>query len=334
MGTGNRWLFAGSDAGCFRTVAGALGTSALSALDTGWCNCSLSLAPGNIAAADFTDTTGAADTVGAGETLWAHFIRRRTGSANAVYNELRVVDASDFAWIAIRWKAGTTFGLFYNSGTGAAPVWTQFGADFSLPNIDLVLDIAVTLGSPHSVSLYIDSGSGSAFNQTATFTQAAFTGARALHFETNDGTNFFGSVLCSVGLPTINAHCAAIYPTGAGTTNTFTSGTVTSIDELGVDDGDVMTSAAAAQRATFVYADVPSLGVGFTVTDFFLFTRAKNDGTNPGFIRPVHRNGVGTETVGPSFTSMDLTFKPLVARYLMTKADFDASQFGFESSDT
>jgi hypothetical protein len=328
------WLFAGSDASCFRTVAGAPGTSTSNGLDAGWSNVSMTTGSGGRAAADFTDASTAAKAVGIGETLWFHAYREFQNGHNAVFNPIEICDSAGQPWLAIRYKSGgSVFGLFYNSGTGGAPVWSQLGVDFSHPpGSNYVIDIAVTLGAPHSVSLYLNLGAGSALNQSATFVANGFTNALMAILAGQNGTTWWGGVLVSEGIPTIEAHCSVRYPTGAGNTNTFTVGTFAEIDENGISDADLMSSNTAGQRATFVYGDMPALPAGYAMGDTFLFTRAKNDGGAIGNVKPVHRPAGGPDAVGASFAGMGLTFGPFLKRYNLTKAQFDGSEFGFESA--
>lgn len=332
----NRWLFAGSDQACFRTRAGTLSTSTSLGLDSGWCNTSLAIGTGITGAADFTTSASppVADSATSGETLWIHAIWNKTSNGTTAFNWMEVNNSSDHPWVTIRWKSGTTYGIFYNSNTGASPTWTQVGTDFTLVSGDtnVTVDMKIVIGSPHTVDLYLDNGGGSALNQSVSFTQALFTQASNVTFSGSNGNSRVGSVLASVGYPTIAAHCCNRYPTGAGATNTFTSGTYADIDELGVNDADLMASNTAAQRATFVYSDIPTLSSGYAVGDTFVYTRAKNDGTAPNNLKPTRRDSGGTDNVGSSFSGMGVTFGNFLARYQISETEFNASQFGFDSA--
>jgi hypothetical protein len=99
--------------------------------------------------------------VAAGNTWYGHFSWNFTNPYANGNNQCFVNDSAGFPWVAIRCNGGSpNFGLYYNSGTGAAPVWTQIGVNFAMPQntapyqrLDIVIGIDPA-GTNHIVTLY------------------------------------------------------------------------------------------------------------------------------------------------------------------------------------
>jgi hypothetical protein len=79
--------------------------------------------------------------------------------------------------------------------------------------------------------------------------------------------------------PTIGWRVGTTYPSGAGTTNTFTSGTSADVDETIYSDADGLTSDTANQIATFATTTI--LPSGFACKGLSVTVRAKRGTTGP-----------------------------------------------------
>ncbi len=147
-------LFAGGRLDSVRVLAGApIESTTGAARDATYVDASIRIAEGDIVQADFTDTANAPVTVVTGETAYFHwedyYATTSSGTVGALLRWL--VDASGNPWLALRWVSTGNIGLYYNSGTGGAPVWTQIGANITfVSGLLYVWDIKLTLGSPHS----------------------------------------------------------------------------------------------------------------------------------------------------------------------------------------
>lgn len=327
----NRWLYAGGDLGTVRIIAGApvLNTNAGNRNAT-YCDCSIGMRSGMAFATDFKDAAGVADPAVLGETLWfrtAH-VAFAWGSST---NPIELVNSADQPWLALRALGGSSAGLFYNSGTGASPVWTQIGSNFTftLSSTLHYVDFKVTLGSPHVVELHLDN----ALVASGSFTQASLSSLYAAVFRSTVTEYNFSEMMAAVGICTINGHVFTGKPNGAGASSGM-SGASTTIDDVGVDDTDFVSSGTVGQRSTFAYSNLPSLGAGMMLGDLFMYTRAKNDGVSPLNLKPVRRTAAGVDGVGSAFAGMGAGFTEKHTRYTgITATEYDGSQFGMESAE-
>jgi hypothetical protein len=137
-------------------------------------------------------STMAPTTVTTGQTWFGHFSWNFTNPYSTLDKMLFVRDSSGNPWVAIRCNGGSpTFGLYYNSGTGGTPVWTQLGSNFSM----------VQNSSPYQrldVKVFIDGAgtnhSATVFNKevqqaTGTFSQASFTNIQDMQIFAGGGAS-------------------------------------------------------------------------------------------------------------------------------------------------
>lgn len=246
----------------------------------------------------FIDTTGGIISVGSGSTVYAHVEYTLTGSTNTLFNAWYLGDAAGNPWLALRsaTTASVLFGLFYNSGTVGAPVWTQLGASFSLTaSVRRTMDLKVTIGSPHIVELSVN---GVVQVAATTFTQALFTNAG--HYGGTGNTSgstsaglqsFFSQMMATDGLSTINGHVFSRAATGAGATSGWT-GAASDINEVVLNDTTGITAATNGLVSTFVYADI-TLPAGYYIPSVFLYSRFKNSGVAPNNFQAAYHSSAG-----------------------------------------
>lgn len=281
---------------------------------------------------DFIDSAGAPDSVVAGEVLWVMmYITDATNSTNGT-NLIELANASDQPWIAIRsfGSATNNFGLFYNSGTGASPVWTQIGT--AAAGLGMwVIRLAIDAGGNHNVQWYVDEVLVAGGN----FTQASLTSIHNAAFRGHTGNDSnISHIACSVGYSLIGARVFTGIPNAAGS-NSGMSGAYTTIDDTTsspINDGDYLVSNAAGQRSTFNFTNLPALPSNFLVGDIFLNTRVRNDGVGPLNCAPVWRFG-GVDTVGTAFSGVASGWTNHLNRFSgKTEAEYNAAEFGVESA--
>ena len=99
---------------------------------------------------------------------------------------------------------------------------------------------------------------------------------------------------------TLGRRLATLNLTGAGATNTFTSGTVADIDEAGVyADTDIISSDTDDQLYTGVTSDLSTTAQTYLVEDVLIAYRALKGGTGPQNMKGVVRIG-GTDYPSPN----------------------------------
>lgn len=334
----NRWLFAGGGQEQARVIAGTVTTSTTTSLfDAAYAD--HGVAP-NAATSRFAYDFVDGDTAVMGETVSFRFTAgRNTGApANSTFNVL--YDSAGFPWIAMRTTATAgVVALFYNSGTGVAPVWTQLGTTtIAFSSGRYVVVISLTLGSPHTLSWSVFSystGSTDLIENGITFTQASLTNIAGIEIN-NVGSStsllFYSEIAAAVGFNLTGSHIKMCKPNAAGANSGFT-GTSADIDDTTTNDTDAISSAVAGQRSTFGYTDLPVLSANESLGDTFLVTRARNDGASPTNIKPVRRSAGGVDTVGAAFVDITTAYKTFTVKYPgLSKAEIDGGQFGVESA--
>ena len=323
----NRWLYAGGDIGMMRNSGTPTSDTTAGRRNATYADHAVSGTTTAGVYADFIDSAGASDAAVTGEVLYARATLYGTGTAS-VNNFLQIVDGSDQPWIALRNTANGVAGLYYNSNTGASPTWTQIGSSGSASGL-AVWVFKVTLGSPHVIELYKDGALFASGNAT----MASFTSADALRFQGVGATaSQCSEFAATVGISLIGSNVYYGKPSAAGSNSGWT-GAYTTIDDVGIDDTDLISSGTAAQKSTFAYADLPTLAAGYTIGDLFMWTRAKNDGAAPANVKPVRRDSGSTDNVGSSFSGMGVGFAEFLTRYSgISPAEYNASEFGVESA--
>lgn len=328
----NRWLFAGGRVANFRNTGAVADSTNSNLFDATYSdsafNCSAS---GQRGIADFVDTAGASDAATTGETLYVHGRFFMNGATNTAGQMIAVLDGSDQPWLSIRTTTTSgSVGFYYNSGTGASPVWTLIGSIFVLSTGVGNLhdyDIVVTLGSPHSAELFIDAVS----KASGTFTQASFTSADAVALEYFQGNTGHSQVMAAIGFNTIGGKLPGLKASGAGS-NSGWSGAYTDVNEAVGNDATLMSAASAALKTTLAFSNLPTVPSGYILGNAFYWLRCKNDGAAPLNIKPVKRIS-GVDTTGSALSGVNTGLKNLPIQYAgLSASDINGGEFGFESA--
>lgn len=330
----DRNLYAGVKAGFLRVTAGTIAdVTTAGSFDSTYVDSSVSVgvASTNVAMCDFIDSSGASDAAVTGETLWVHFEHYCDGNEGTAGNSVTIVNGSDQPWLSFR-ATGTSgqYGLYYNSGTGGSPTWTSLVTGLSGGSTRIIVDIKVTLGSPHSYEIYV----GSSLAGSGTFTAASFTSADALELrgsQTFTRTRTYSQVMACVGYCTVGGKVPSLKASGAGS-NSGMTGAYTDVNEAIGSDASLVTSGTAAQKTTFAMSDLPSLASGLVVTDLWHSFRAKNDGTNPTNLKSVKRVG-GVDTSSSNVSGIGTGFGGFTVRYSgLSVSDINGMELGWESA--
>jgi hypothetical protein len=334
-------LFAGGRLDSVTISGTATEVTTAGSFDSTYCDASLNVTTVSSILATFRDTSSAATDLTTGQTGYLHcevyFNTANFSSANTI---ISYEDSSGFPWLALRCTGTTnTVGLYYNSGTGASPVWTQVGSGVFLVVLSTryVIDIKVTIGSPHSAELSINNS----LISSGTFTQASFTTARGGRFA-NAGTGtpqtFYSQIMATEGRSTINGKVKYSRATGAGTNSGWT-GAFGNVNEAVNSDATIDSTTTAAVRQTYAMGDV-TVPAGYAIVSVFHALRAKNDGTAPANIKSSIRSGTTNYDAASNLTGIGTSFGPLIQRYdtdpntssSWTQTTWNAAEAGYLSA--
>jgi hypothetical protein len=193
---------------------------------------------------------GAKASFAASSSFWMSF-RLYTILTNAVTYPLVVLSSGANARLQFRWTAGFVWQLEKFDGTTTTVLATATGmTPTGNSGAPAKMDVQVVYGVSGSVKVYGDqvlylsytgdtTAGGSTTLDSVTFqnpSSGSTTGTRHVYSEI---------IVCTQDSRTL--HLATLAPNAAGTTNTFTSGAYTDIDETTASDTDVAISGTTGQ---------------------------------------------------------------------------------------
>ncbi len=304
-----------------------------------YADASLTLTSSDEVTATFLDASLAATSVTSGQSVWTHF-EEYFSNQNVSAGTLiwAWYDTSGFPWVAARAISTNTFGIYYNSGTGASPVWTQLGANITFAFVRYAFDVVISLGSPHSITVYRD---GSALSGVGgTFTQASLTNLGVLKFKGHHSgaSAHYSQIYITEGRPTVGAKVDYNRASGAASANTGWGGTHTNINEAINSDVTVDSTTTAGLRQTYPVGDV-TVPAGYVISSVWHWLRAKNNGSAPQNIKSSARIGSTNYDYAANAPGIGVGFGPLPARYDTSpatgvgwaQAEFNGAEFGYLS---
>lgn len=282
-------------------------------------------------------------TVVGGQTFFGHFGFNYTNTYSNGDKMLYVRDSAGAPWVAIRCTGATNFALYYNSGTGGAPVWTQVGVGFTISQnpggAEHRIDIAIQIGGAgiHTVTVFDKELSLA----TGTFTQAAFTNVRDMQiFAGGVGANhcMIWEVIMAEGRTTVGARVGYSLPNGAGS-NAGWTGTFNQVNPVVCTDATNNSSGVVAQKTTYAMGDIVVPATN-TIGGVWHWTRGKNDAASPANFKSVCRSAGTDYPAAANVPAIGLAYKALAARWdvdpataaAWTQANFNAAEFGWLSA--
>lgn len=278
-----------------------------------------------------------------GTRIFVHFVLSYGASAFQPAGPIfRLVDTDGFEWFSIRGSGSgisstTSFGIFWNSGTGAVPVWTEIGTSSPITTSLEAWDVEFTLGTPHSVNVYRN---GSIW-KSGIFTQAAFTNIDHVAFSSpstvgGQPNTAFSQIMVTDNVSTVGSFVRTARATGIGANVGFT-GNHTSVNEVVVNDLTIQSATVAGLRTTHAMSNV-TVPSGLEIRAVFHWLRAKNDGVAPNNLRSVLRSG-GIDYVTPNMPLLNIGYSPVGARYNVdplgtnwTETEWNNIEAGYESA--
>ena len=293
--------------------------------------------PADIVQATQVNAAGVALDLSGTQTGWYHTVYFTQGNPAAGNMPMFLVDSAGNPWVAVRTLGTTQLALYYNSGTGASPVWTQVGtiAYSHINYTRLEFDLRLTLGSPHTAEFYVNRS----LLTSGTFTQAALTTIRGMRLSTigNAVSCYYSQIFITEGIPTIGAKVKSCRATAAGT-NTGWTGAYTDVNEPVNSDTTVNTATTAGLRQTYPITAL-TVPAGYTINTVMHVFRAKNDGTTPVNLKSAVRRAATNYDNASNVSGLGLGFSPILTRYdtdpstaaAWTQANFNAAEFGYLS---
>lgn len=327
-------LFAGGRLDSLAITGGPTEITTAGRFDPTYCDCAIFLnSTANSVAAVLRDSSSNPTDLTAGQTGYFHCEMLLISTSATVTNIFTLEDSAGYPWFAVRNVAANTWGLYYNSGTGPAPVWTLIGATFAASAPLTQHDIKITLGSPHVVEY----SAGSTLVASGSFTQAAFTGVRQFRVS-HPIQATVSQILVTEGRSAIGGKVKYSRATGAGANSGWT-GAYTDVNEAINSDATVNAAAAAGLRQTYPMGDV-AVPAGYAIVSVFYAIRAKNDGAAPANIKASIRSGAANFDAAANFPGIGTSFGSLVARYdndpntaaPWTQAGWNAVEAGYLSA--
>lgn len=331
-------IFAGGEMDSVQIVSGTPTTdTTASRFDSTYARCAITVSGSAVLRGYFLDESSAYTSVTTGQSLWFHIEAAHQIDSGNVTNVIELIDSSNQPWVSIRQVAQYNFAVAWNSGTGGSPAWTEitatrFNHNGSTRNI---FDLKVTLGSPHSVEMYLNNN----LVGVGTFTQASLTSLSRFNLrpaESNRSMSY-SQIYVTEGIATVGAKVNSRSASAAGTTNTFTSGAYTDVNENVHNDTTNMSSNTAGQVYTHAYQDTTVPG-GYGIRSVFTWARGKNGGLAPNNFQHACRNG-GTDYFSPNVAGIGIGYMPLGAQWAndpatsapWTQTGFNNAEFGGKS---
>lgn len=351
----NQILFAGGRRESITVLSGTVTeTTSVGNFNSTYSDCALELqGSGNVFKVDlYSETSNALSKTtvsGTGTKIFVHAVINYGASAFVPTNRMiQLVDSSGFPWFSVRGGSGfggasgtftNSFGIFWNSGTGASPVWSLFGGNAeSIPSGTVTWDIEFTFGSPHLVRVYLNG----ALWKSGSFTQSLFTNISEVQFAGTSSagsqpTIRFSEIIVTEGISTVGAFVSTERPTAAGANAGFTNNH-TAVNEVVGSDATLQSANTTGVRTTHVMSDIV-VPTGLEIASVFLWMRAKNNNFVPAGVRSVLRSG-GIDYVSPDIPLIGFSYSPVGARYNLdvlgtpwSEAEWNGIEAGYEVAD-
>lgn len=336
-------LFAGGRGESFYGISGsAVEGTTVGRFDSAYADCFLVIGRSDVVGHDlFTETANVLTptSVVAGEVLWAHWEAYISNSpaTGGGGNIIVLRNSAGVDWVAVRCVTSnsTTFGIYYNSTPGGTATWVLTGSTYSFGAGLFTLDLKFTIGSPHTVELFLNGSS----ILTGSFTDAGLTNIGKVKYSGNEQSsgNGISQVMVTRDIPTIGGKVKTARATANGA-NTAWSGAFTDVNEVVGSDATYAYSTTAGQKESHAMTDV-TVPSGMEIKSVFHWMRAKNDGSSPTNIKSLLRSG-GVDYSTGNLSGIGLGYASVGARYNTdpgtginwTQSGWNAIEAGYESA--
>lgn len=245
--------------------------------------------------------------VEAGASFYFHSHLYQTGG---VY--LLLLDNAGYPWVQYDYHGQ----LYYNSGTGTAPVWTVIGIPYapfvsSAFDIDLRLDIASD--GTHTIALAYN---GTVVSGPVSFTQAALTNIARWQLQ-SQGQGYedvvWSQIMCAENINTVGGHVNTCRATGAGAHSGWT-GTYTDVNEVITDYTTYNQALTAGLEQSYPMTNV-TVPEGCYIMGVFEWLIVKNDGVAPENVASLIRTGADVDHVSADLPGVTFGYTNVGARF-------------------
>lgn len=284
--------------------------------DSSYADCSLRIqgAPGFFKC-PFTDDSDAAYSVTTGHILFFHAEWYTNDNANNSGQPLLVLyDSSNNPWLRIFSVYNGGWGVFYNSGTGGSPTWTQLGSAWGVAVNKNVMDLIVTINTAGSHTVQFIQNGSTLVNTT--FTQASMANlAYIMLGQTYHGANLtsWSQMMAAQDLSLVGAKCKTIRPNGAGTYSQWT-GSYTNVNEVVTDDGGYENATSIDLLQSHAMGDI-TVPTGMVIQGIRHCFRVKNDGAvSPLNVQSLLRSG-STDSLSANLSGITAAYGNASKKY-------------------
>lgn len=278
--------------------------------------------------------------VPAGSALYFHsYVGMNFNGAGYSGDCLTFFDSAGYPWVKLQYT-----GQFqYNSGTGAAPVWTNFGSNtYGMPGINrspVAMDIQIKIDSGGNHTLFMAVNSIQAV-ATAEFVQPLMTNLSYAEIQ-HDPQNtecVWSQIMMTENISTVGGHVATARATGAGAHSDW-SGTYTDVNEVATNNTTYNQALTAGLLQSYPMGNI-TVPAGCRIQGVFNWMIAKNDGTSPNNIASLIRTAAAVDHASADLNGLGIAFAGLGAMYPVnpdtsaawTQTDWNAPvQLGFVS---
>lgn len=286
----------------------------------------------------FTDASNAAYPVPTGHTVAFHASMGRV-DAGGVIDIVVFRDSDGHPWLKMRGEGDQQLHLYYNTGTGASPVWTAVPGGFGpYPGNPTLVDISMLLDAEGNHTVLFALGSTTVW--TGSLAMPGLTNLARVDISSNTEARncFWSEVMAAQDMSLVGAHLKTIRATGAGTHQEWT-GTAADVNEVISSDANFNNSTTPGERQTYAMGDV-TVPSGYTIKGLFHRIRVKNDGTNaPLNVKSLLRSG-GADYASDNLAGVAAAFGPTGTRYdanpdgggAWTQGAVNALELGFLSA--
>jgi hypothetical protein len=225
---------------------------------------------------------------------------------------LRFFDSSGYPWLSYDFGGQWS----YNSGTGAAPVWTNVGdntyGSIGFQRNTAIMDMRLDINAEGNHTLAMAANS-TQVQIPATFLQPLMTNISYWTLTAVNGTAVWSEILCTEDVSTIGAYVLGSRAVAPGTHADW-SGSYTDVNETITNDATYNTATAENQIQTYQMGEV-TIPAGSTIMGVMHYVRAQSDGVDPTTICAVMRTAAGVDQVTPNLGALPIGFAPLGVRY-------------------